>query len=717
MQATRRRGVDADPMNGKNGGNGRNGNGSESAAARYEVLEREGEGTLWVTYRVRERTTGRIYALKALKSTFAKHAQFGQSLSAVLENSRAFAHPRVGATIETGAEEGTPFFVTEWIGGGSLEAHLRRAPFGRSEAIALVRQIAEGLDYLHSQQIAHGDLRPGQILQVGDGNLKIVDAGQAAAFAKAGINLTDIISDAAFYQAPERWDNQPPSVSADLYALGVILYRMLTGRVPFEGTSPLAIARRHRSDQPLRPTQINKNCPSDLERITLRLLEKEPQARYVSASHLLRDLSPSGAANTTPQSTLAPASVATSPAVVPDAASSAAMTAGRAAGIAATGAGAAATGIAATSAAASGLAATAGAAAVAGATIAGAAAAPSVPVADDEAEPRPTRRLRRPQPVPVQPAFPDNDEEDLSDDEWKERDRLARKKHRKREAISALLAIFWTLVAAGLLGGIVYGAYYFWVQEMPKEVRVPEYRYRNQFEAERVLVGRGLKMRVTREVFDPKKESGTVLAGEPKPGKTVRQGREIYVTVSRGPEPIRMYNFTELTLQQARQIVMRDGLRLGQVAEQYHDRVPAGYICGQYPEPDETFRRSDPINLIVSKGPQPSGETSLPEQLPPPPQVTPPIPSEQPSFSDPAASPDVTLVSRAVQVRVAIPADGGKQEVRVIVRDADGEHTVYRQTHNAGDVLDETVQVTREQGTTALVRIYVGGALLREERV
>jgi serine/threonine-protein kinase len=692
-------------MNGKMNGSGRNG--SDSAATRYEVLEREGEGSLWVTYRVRERTSGRIYALKALKSTFAKHTAFTKSLLQVLGSAPAWSHPRLCQTYEWGQEEGTPFFVTDWLSGGNLESRLKRAPFGRSEALALLRQLAEALDYLHSQGIAHGDLRPSQILLVGDGNLKVADAGQAQAFNDAGLNLTDIITDAALYQAPERWDNRPPSPGADLYALGIVLYRMLTGRVPFEGTSPLAIARRHRNEAPIRPTQLNSHCPSDLERVVLRLLEKDPQARYVSAGHLLRDLAPAQS----------PAQPAQSPSI-PTAAAPGAAIGGA---IASTAAGA----VGATTLAAgpmlAGTAASAGvaSAAVASAAVASAAVASSSVSSndtslDDEevAVPR-TRRLRRP--LPVQPAFVEDEEQ--TEEEIREQERAARKKHRKREAIGALLAIFWTLVAAGLLAGIVYGAYYFWVQETPKEVRVPEYRYRSQFEAERALASRGLKLRITREVFDPKKETGTVLYGQPQPGKTVRQGREIYVTVSRGPEPIRMYDFSELTLQQARQIVMRDGLRLGQVAEQYHDTIPAGYICGQYPEPGDSFRRSDPINLIVSKGPQVSGDINVPGQLPPPPLVTPQAPDEQPSFSNPVEEPDVTLVSRAVQVRVAIPSDGNKQEVRVIVRDADGEHTVYRQTHNPGALIDETVQVTREQGTTAQVRIYVGGSLLREERV
>lgn len=622
----------------------------ESAATRYEVLERASEGTLWVAYRVRDRASGRVLCLKALKGSFARHAAFTSFLKSRLEASLDWSHVRLVSTYEVGEEDGTPYFVSDWISGGTLETRLRRAPFGRSEALAMVRQIAEGLDYLHAQGTTHGDLRPRQVLWVGDGNLKLTDGGQAQAFGEAGLNLCDIESDAAPYQAPERWDNRPPSPASDLYALGVILYRMLTGNLPFEGHSPLAIARKHRDEAPIRPSQINARCPSDLERIALRLLEKDPQSRYVSAAHLLRDLS------------AAPASAAP-----PDAAQS---------------------------------------------TLSAAAASPVAPPTVGVIGTPPTPVA----PASVAPAFPVDDAPVLTDEDARKAERLSRKKHRKREAWGAVWAVFWTLIAAGLLSGIVYGAYYFWVQDLPKEVSVPEYRYRHQLEAERVLLSRGLRMRVMREVYDTKKPTGTVISGEKRPGETVRQGRYVGVVVSRGPEPIRMYDFSELTLQQARQVVMRDGLRLGQVTEQYQDRVPPGYICGQYPEPGESFRRSEPINLIVSRGPQPSSETHGPAQLPPLPEVT-PASEDQPSFTTPVEVPDVTLVSRAVQVRVVIPSNGSKQEVRVLVRDANGEETVYRRTHSPGELVDETIQVTRQQGTTALIRIYVGGSLLREERV
>ncbi len=639
--------------------------GAGSASARYEVSGRAGEGTLWVTYRVRDRNSDLTFALKALKTSFARHPRLTAALQTHLQQlatlrTKGLTQEHLAAVYEAGDEQKTPYFVTDWLPKGTLEDRLQRAPLGRSEALSVVRALAQALEALHAQNIAHGDVRPQQVRTMGDGSVKLTDCGQAQAFHDSGLQLTDIIGASAAYQAPERWDNRAPSVGADLYALGVILYRMLAARVPFDGTSPLAIAMRHRRDTPLKPSQFNANCPRDLERIAMRLLEKDPQSRYVSAAHLLRDLSPANDDDNSgdPVATLVTSAPLAAPIV---------------------------------------------------ATASNATAVPNVaPVF----------------PAP-QPSFaPVVDDEPTGTDVFDDADeeytvRTARKKHRRREFWGALGALVWMIIAAASLGGLFVGAYKLWIQDLPDEVKVANYKGKNQSSAEAMLKKQGLTFRVAREVFDPKKPSGTVLSGEPPPGKTVRVGREIAATVSRGPEPIRMYDFTQLSLQQARQVAMRDGLRLGQVAEQYHDKIPAGYICAQFPEPGDNFKRSDPINLVVSRGPQPSETPIEPSALPPLPQPTydastdPQTPSingiEQPSES--------TLVSRAVQIRVVIPTGSLQADVRVVANDVDGERTVYRETHKPGDVINETVQVTRQQGTTATVSVYVDNKLIREERV
>jgi serine/threonine-protein kinase len=644
-----------------------------SAASRYEVLERVGEGSLFVVYRVRDRNNNQVLALKALKGTFARHPRFGRVLGEVMQRTQPLRHPHLAQITEIGQEEGTLFYVSEWLPGPSLETRLRRAPFSRSTTETYLHQIAEALDYLHQNNVSHGDLRPRQILSTAEGDLKLTDVGAAEAFAAADMTPVDMQYEAAYYMSPERFDGAPPSPSADLYAVGVMLYRMLTGRVPFDGPSPLSIAMRHRKDAPLRPSQYNRACPPHLEKIVLRLLEKDPAQRYASAGDLLYDLS-GGAQSSTPLPAAAPP-----PPVVPP--------------------------------------------------------PPAMP-------PAPVRQTP-PMPVPPSrapdPALEEDDIDDANDiapppprprsNPTPRRrtavsapvdDTTARKRHWKRELLGAVLAFFWLLVACGLLAGIIYGSYYFWLKEKPKEVIVPKYVGLNQYQAESVLTQRGLKLQIRSYSYDPKRPAGTVLSGDQPSGKHVLAGREIWVTVSQGEAPLKMYDFTELTLERARRIIARYGMRLGQVAEQYHQQIPKGYICGQYPEPGEAFRRSEPINLIVSRGAEPSSDTDVGAPLPPAPsppadpedkidEVVPPPPEE--------SAGDGVPVSRSVAVRVALPANGPREEVRIVVDDAEGEHTVYRKTHNPGDLVDERITVLREQGSTATIRVYVGKTLRKQSRV
>jgi hypothetical protein len=447
---------------------------------------------------------------------------------------------------------------------------------------------------------------------------------------------------------------------------------------------------RHRNDRPLRPTQFNPDCTPELEAAVLRLLEKEPADRFASATELLDTIAPDRPAPDRPAPHHpAPERSTPRPTVPRNAAISASTPA------------------------------------VAEAALEAADA--TNPRFAETARPV---RVARPSPAVIRPALKPksdfvDDDELLSDEEKERRATSGRGQQRRREMVGALLAFFWLLIFGGLLWGVCYGAYVFWMKEAPPDIRVPKYVGMSQRDAEILLANTGLKMRVGREVYNPKKPEGTVMSGDPQPGKIVKKGRPIIVTVSRGEEPIRMVDFSELTLDQARAIITRHGLRLGQIAEQYHSRVPKGYVCGQYPETGETFRRSDPINLVISRGPQPSAEAPSPDELPAAPEPPPSAPRVQPddpSLKTPASRPatgetEEVLVPRAAVVSVAIPAGGGPQEIKIVVRDATGDFTAYQETHEAGDVVDKTVQVVRPQNSTALVRVYVGGKLLREIRI
>ena len=619
---------------------------ASSAGSRYDVQSRAGEGIAFVVYKVRERgvRSGRTFALKALKANFARNPNFASPLINVSRALQNIDDANLAQLVEVGEEDGTPFLVSEWLPGGSLEDRLRRAPLSFEDTCALFLPLARALETLHRNRLTHGDVRPRQVLFAATGAPKLTDTGLDMAFGGAGFALADVQQDAALYLAPERGGGAttgPATPSTDLYSLGVILYRALAGRVPFDGPSPLSVAQRHRRDTPLAPSQFNAHCSPELEAIALRLIEKDPRARVASATELVRELE-----------RIAPSSAAT-------------------------------------------------------------VALPSNVQAEEDFSDdgddgvRSNSVATRPvavidEPPPLEP-------------------KVARKKQRRREFWGFFLAVFWLIVACALFAGIVLGAYNSWLKEIPRTVPVPNYRNMTRPEAERMLAKRGLKLVVTAEVYDRRRPADTIIRGEPVPGRKVRVGREIFVTVSKGNEPIRMPDLTELALGRARQILARGGMKIGQINNQYHDTVPRGYLCGQYPEPGESFTRADPITLIVSRGPQPKDSTGDGEELPPPPEENPDAPAlddgQNPTQTRVEAPPETPMVSRKVAVQVAIPTSGESQEVRVDVADGEGERTVYRKLHAPGDLVDESVRVTREQGTKATVRIYVGGELLREQTV
>lgn len=625
-----------------------------STAARYDVFERSGEGTLFVLYRARNKETQTVHALKALKSAYSQHPQFSAAIAEAAHDVSALRHPQICKISEIGREESTLFFAEEWLPGGSLEKRLRRAPLGRVEIMTFTTRILDGLAALHENNLAHGDLRPSQLLFDARDSLKITDIGFSAAYKAAGMSLVEVQTEAAHYLAPERWDGQPPSASADLYALGVILYRATTGRVPYDGTSPMSIAMRHRGDAPLLPTQFNPHCPPELEEFILRLLEKDPAKRFLSAREALKVLAPEQA--------LAPVRH-TTPLMLPD--------------------------------------------------------QPGADAPEQDPEEKKVHDQAVKEAVQA-----DHQQREVQKQEklTAEQARLAQKRHARREMWGAFMALFGMLVAVGLLFGVLYGAYIYWIEESPPELAVPDYIGLHQRDAENLLDKAGLKMRVDKETYNPQEPEGIVLSGDPAPGKMVRVGRPVAVTISRGEEPVRMVDFTELSLNQARDIIQRHGMRLGQIAEQYHEQIPQGFICGQFPEPGDFFRRSQPINLVLSRGPLPPRTAPSPSMLP-----TAPIPP-RPAKKRPKPSPEVKpessprpveadgepLITRGAVVSVALPEGDGPQEIKIVVQDSEGEYVAYQGTHQAGEVIDKPIQVLRPQGTLASVRVYVGGHLIQE---
>ena len=639
--------------------NSTNGRGAQGAA-RLEVLDRIGEGTLWIVYRVRERgvSGAPLLALKALKTAPNRHPRLPEKLFQTGLEWQKLSHPNLAGLHEVGVEENTYFQLGELLLGGSLEAKLAKGLPSPQNALKILAEIARGLDYLHSRHVFHGDIRTRQILFDKNGTPKITDGNVASAFAQSGLALADVQGDCAYYLAPERTQGAPFSAAADVYSLGVVFYRMLTGRVPFDGPSTLAISARHRTDAVALPSQFRPQIPAEIEQLALQMLEKDA-AKRPSAAQIANWNAVSNAA---PQADLTPTIL---PPVAPAVAAQNATQNAASAAVVAT--------------------------------------APKRQPMDDL--------------VAQQMAADDDAKQQVNL-------KVAKKRHRRREFWGFVGALLWLLILVGAGAGGAYGVYEWWKSESPQEVVVPKYIGLNQEEAKTVLAKKGLYMKVVREAYDPKVPAGTVLTGEPDPGRTVRSRREVTVTVSVGRAPIKMVDFSRLTLNQARRIIVQHGLRLGQVVQQYHETIPDTFICGQFPEPGEPLRRSEPITLIVSRGPQPTEIDGTQDQniADPVPQVAPPVadalgsndfqPLEEAPVTQQTDQTSAPMArSERAAIRVQVP-EGEAQNVRILVRDARGERTVYQQVKRGGSNINETVRISKNQGEAALVRVYIGEELV-----
>lgn len=259
----------------------------------YEILEVLGRGGMGVVYKARQLGLNRVVALKMILagSNASPHdlARFRAEAEAVAQ----LAHPNIVQIYEIGEQNGCPFLALEYIGGGSLAQHLDGTPVAPRQAVELVLALARAVHHAHEKGIVHRDLKPANVLLVVDGTPKIADFGLAK---RADANLahtqTGTLLGSPSYMAPEQAAGATAKIGppTDVYALGVILYELLTGRPPFKGATILETIEQVREHEPVPPRFLLPKTPRDVEIICLKCLEKSPRRRYESAAELAADL-------------------------------------------------------------------------------------------------------------------------------------------------------------------------------------------------------------------------------------------------------------------------------------------------------------------------------------------------------------------------------------------------------------------------------------------
>ncbi|UCC38606.1 MAG: protein kinase [Candidatus Aminicenantes bacterium] len=260
-------------------------------ADRYQIIEELGKGGMGKVYRALDKKLNEEVALKLIKPEIASDKKTLERFSNELKLARKISHRNVGRMYELLEERGTHYITMEYVPGEDLRSSIRRfgqLPIGKSVSIA--NQICEGLSEAHRLGVVHRDLKPSNIMIDKDGNARIMDFGIARSLKAKGITGAGVMVGTPEYMSPEQAEVKEVDQRSDIYSLGVILYEMVTGRVPFEGETPLGIAMKHKSEEPSDPRELNSQIPEDLSRVILRCLEKDKAQRYQSAGEVRSEL-------------------------------------------------------------------------------------------------------------------------------------------------------------------------------------------------------------------------------------------------------------------------------------------------------------------------------------------------------------------------------------------------------------------------------------------
>ncbi len=267
---------------------------NEVLGERYQLQEPIGRGGMATIHRARDLRMDRIVAVKVLREVYSTDPKFVTRFQREAKAASSLQHPNIVQVYDYGQSNGNYFIVMELIEGADLRRYLRsRGVLAIDRAIIIAHDVALGLGAAHRRNIVHRDVKPQNVLVGRDGSIKLTDFGIASVYKDINaerLTTTGMTLGTVQYYAPEQAQGEIVSPAADVYALGIVMYEMLTGRTPFDGDTPVAVAMQHIQDVPIPPTQYNPNIPPVLEDIIMRCLEKVPEMRFRDGSALARAL-------------------------------------------------------------------------------------------------------------------------------------------------------------------------------------------------------------------------------------------------------------------------------------------------------------------------------------------------------------------------------------------------------------------------------------------
>ena len=260
-------------------------------ADRYQIIEELGKGGMGKVYKVHDTKIKEKIALKLIKPEIAKDKKTIERFSNELRLARKIRHKNICQMFDLGEERGTHFITMEFVPGQDLKGLIRQTgQLAVGTTISISKQICDGLTEAHKSGVVHRDLKPSNIMIDKEGDVRIMDFGIARSLAAKGITGAGVMIGTPEYMSPEQVEGKEVDQRSDIYSLGIVLYEMVTGRVPFEGDTPFTIGMKHKGEIPQNPKELNPQIPDDLNNVILRCLEKDKEKRYQRAGEIYANL-------------------------------------------------------------------------------------------------------------------------------------------------------------------------------------------------------------------------------------------------------------------------------------------------------------------------------------------------------------------------------------------------------------------------------------------
>ncbi|MHB8792991.1 MAG: Stk1 family PASTA domain-containing Ser/Thr kinase [Thermoleophilia bacterium] len=553
---------------------------------RYEIIRRLGSGGMADVYLARDTQLGRQVAIKVLYKRYARDEEFVARFRREAQSAAALNHPHIVSIYDRGEAEDSYYIAMEYLEGRSLKDVINEeGPLEPARSIDYAEQMLRALQFAHENNVIHRDIKPHNIVINDRGQLKVTDFGIARAGSSPSVTETGSIIGTAQYLSPEQAKGKAVEQSSDLYSLGIVLYEMLTGRVPFEGENPVAIALKHLSDEPVPPQALVPDIPDNLNAVVMRALAKDPRDRYPGAEEFLADLercrqdlpvvAPLPADDTARTSVISAAAVAaaaddTGVTTVTRASSANAeqkKSARRKKIIYALIALIALIAIA------------AGVYLLAFAQNAGAIEVPDV-VGLERAQAEDAIRALK--------LKPELEAEENS--ETVPAGRVIRQNPEKGAKLKE--------------NGIVRLV----ISRGSSKVAVPDIMGQTAAFAESKLREAGLNPDRQPDIFSETAPEGSIISQDPAAGTPVQKGSSVKYVVSKGAQPPKEVNVPDLknlTVDQASARLAQEGLVLGTTTEQYSETVGVDKVISQSPGAGQKATEGSSVNVVISLGPQP----------------------------------------------------------------------------------------------------------------